>query len=282
VPRGALRRLDIRIAFEAGQLRADILERRAGAVEALLPGLLPAMLATARRVLLAEAVPERLADNALHDPVAAVRVHCLEALAGDYRDHPATPGVLRAAGADASVDVRLQAAAGLGEEGRAVLLDMAAHEGLEESVRARAVGALDRHAPPDRVQAILAEARRSDQNTLACACIAALGRLGGPAAQPLLLDLLRQDVPRLHAAAATALGSVGTADAVLPLKKFAEITWLGARSAALRAVDDIRARLTVASPGQLSLSAGDGGQVSLADPEAGRLSLSERGTPGTE
>jgi hypothetical protein len=249
------RHLEARIAIENGELRADVFERRPGALEQRLPGLLAEMLAAARRVLLPEALPERLAQNALHDPVAGVRVHCLEALAREYGDHPATPGIL---------------------------LDMAAREGLEEFVRARAVGALDRHAPPDRVHAIFAEALRSDQNTLGCACIAALGRLRGPAVQPLLLDLLRQDVPRLHAAAATALGSVGTADAVLPLMKFADITWLGARSAALRAVAEIQARHTVASPGQLSLADHGGGEVSVAGAEDGRVSLPGRGTPGTD
>ena len=84
----------------------------------------------------------------------------------------------------------------------------------------------------------------------------------------------------MRVAAAAALGQVGSAAAVLPLKE------LGAhgnattseRRAARQAIAEIQYRAHGASPGQLSLAEGDAGALSLAgDDPAGRVSLAEKG-----
>ncbi len=76
-------------------------------------------------------------------------------------------------------------------------------------------------------------------------------------------------------AAAKALGRVGSARAVLPLKEVAERSRrdLELRPAARQAIGEIQSRLQGASPGQLSLAGAEAGQLSLAQAEAGRLSF---------
>ena len=68
------------------------------------------------------------------------------------------------------------------------------------------------------------------------------------------------------------LERVGTVAAVMPLREAAERVRELRRTAA-RAVGAIQARIEGASPGQLSLAAGDAGQVSLVEESRGRVSL---------
>jgi hypothetical protein len=68
-------------------------------------------------------------------------------------------------------------------------------------------------------------------------------------------------------AIAEALGRVGTAAAVVPLRTMASRYPydLGLRRASRQAIAEIQSRLTGATPGQLALADGDAGQLSLAD-----------------
>lgn len=270
-------------------------------------GQLPALLDVARRCTQPLDVASRLADNALHDPEAGVRIRNLIVLAREFPGEPATLETLRAACADESPRVRLQAARGLGAEGREVLLEMA--EGLaDDAISAEAVDSLDRELPVERTRALLLQAlhRRllksaraalealgdrtapEDVNTLArimarehgeLAAVAAtaLGRTGSPAAEPPLLQALRSPARDLQVAAADALARVGTPAAVLPLKEAAERSAHDPAllKAARQAIAEIQLRLPGASPGQLSLASTEAGQLSLAQTEAGQLSLAE-------
>jgi len=77
-------------------------------------------------------------------------------------------------------------------------------------------------------------------------------------------------------AAARALGRVGSAAAVAPLKEAeARRREPDLTRAARQAIAEIQARLPGASPGQLSLASGETGSLSLAEDERGRLSLKE-------
>jgi HEAT repeat protein len=273
-------RLEIRVVVEAGVLRADILEQRAGALENAMTWLLPRLIETARRLLLDADVPERLGRNARHDPLEGVRAQALAALIRDCRDHPQTAGVLRDACADASPEVRLRAAAGLGAEGERTLLALAQDGHLDETLRARAVGALAEPVPLEAVETLLATAARGRDTDLAAACAQALGRTGAAAAEPALLRALAHGQPGLQVAAAQALGVVGTVAAVLPLTEAAEAGAGALRRAARQAVDEIQARLAGATPGQVSLTEEEKGHVSLADSLDGRVSLREQPAGG--
>jgi len=84
----------------------------------------------------------------------------------------------------------------------------------------------------------------------------------------------------VRAAAAESLGRIGSPQAVASLRESAGAhRFDGAlRRAARHAIVEIQARVTGASPGQLSLAAGDAGQVSLVDEDQrGRVSLEPAG-----
>jgi HEAT repeat protein len=76
-----------------------------------------------------------------------------------------------------------------------------------------------------------------------------------------------------------ALGHVGSAASVLPLKEAAQGTRGRLVNVALEAIAQIRSRLTGADPGQLSLAAGSDGQLALTDDEKGRVTLPEPPDP---
>jgi hypothetical protein len=95
------------------------------------------------------------------------------------------------------------------------------------------------------------------------------------AAQWPLIGALRRDHPDLQAAAARALGLLGTAEAVLPLREAAERFQRdrALSSASRQSITEIQSRLTGATPGQLSLAGGESGRVSLPEGAAGQLSF---------
>lgn len=93
-----------------------------------------------------------------------------------------------------------------------------------------------------------------------------------------LLQALRGDLADVQTAAAEALGRIGSASAVLPLKEIAAREGADGKlkRAVRQAVAEIQSRLQGASPGQLSIAEGETGQLSLADEDpAGRISLPE-------
>ena len=236
---------------------------------------LPLLLDIGRRLAGLTDLPRRLADNARGDPEAGVRRQNLLVLVRELPEAPETLEALRAACSDPSPEIRLQAAKGLGAEGRDLLLDLA-ESLVDDGVSADAVATLDRELSFERTKAILDHALDRRLTKTARACLEALGRSGAAAAAepPLLLALQREEAD-LRIAAATALGRVGSAAAVLPLKEATERSWLDRElhRAAHQAVTEIQARLQGALPGQLSLTQADAGHLSIAVEPAGQLSL---------
>jgi HEAT repeat protein len=115
-----------------------------------------------------------------------------------------------------------------------------------------------------------------ERGDLAVSAAHALAETGETAALEPLLSALTRDRPPVQAAAAEALGRIGTARAILPLRELESDSRDDViRRAARQAVASIQARLPGASPGQLSLADADTGALSLADDETGRLSLDD-------
>ena len=86
-------------------------------------------------------------------------------------------------------------------------------------------------------------------------------------------------------AVAEALGKVGTAAAVAPLRNMAgRFPFdLGLRRASRQAIAEIQSRLTGATPGQLALADGGSGQLSLAEEGLeGRVSVAAEGEADAE
>jgi HEAT repeat protein len=146
-----------------------------------------------------------------------------------------------------------------------------AHESLVSLGRRRQSGTIP----------VLAKVLAIESGPLAVTAAQALAETGLSDAEPSLVAALERDVPDIRAAAAAALGRVGSAAAVLPLKE-AEVRYRDdpTRRAARQAVAAIQSRLPGASPGQLSLATGDAGALSLAEDETGRLSLPRKAEEG--
>jgi HEAT repeat protein len=85
-------------------------------------------------------------------------------------------------------------------------------------------------------------------------------------------------------AAAEALGRIGTAAAVLPLREAASAHPGDGvlRQVVRESVAAIRARLTGASPGQLALAEGASGHVSLAEDPRGRVTVPDEPGDGSD
>jgi HEAT repeat protein len=297
------------VALLAGDLRVDLPEQPAPPSPEELYEVTAALLAQAQRFHLPLEIPARLAAALAHEPVWRVRLQGLQLLSTGYPTDPATLAALRRAIADERPEIRLHAAIALGAEGRDTLLGFATDEAVTDAVAARAVHALGDRMPAEVASALLAPTLRSRRLLTAEACVHALGLVGdatsagllakvlavesGPLAmaaaralgtsgaanaEEALLRALERGLPELRLPAIEALGHVGSARAVLPIQEAA--TGAGAdaevRRAARQAVAEIQARLQGASPGQLSIAAGDAGRVSLADDgPRGRVSLPE-------
>jgi HEAT repeat protein len=284
-------------AFRAAQVNEESLAR-----------VLPRLLHVGWRFAHLTDIPRRLADNVKADPEAGVRLQNLLCLIRELPEAPETHEALRTACADASPEVRLQAAKGLGAEGRDDLQGLTESR-VDDAVRAEAVSALERELPFERTKAILDDALDRYHSKTACACLEALcksgdaaavdelgkalarepgelaaaaaqalGATGSPAAEPALLLALQRQEADLRVAVAHALGRVGTAAAVLPLQEAAGGSWLDREwhRAVREEIAEIQSRLHGASPGQLSLPDTEAGQLSLAQAEAGQLSIAER------
>jgi hypothetical protein len=231
-------------------------------------------------------------------------------LATYYPQHPASLATLRHSLADERPEVALQAALALGEEAHGTLLQIVGREQVEDHVAAHAAFALGDQLPVELGLSVLHRSLRLRRLATADACIHALGQAGGQEVAELLakvlsvepgplavaaaralatsatvesetalLRALSRDDPELVTAVIAALGRVGTAGAVLPIRDAAERSGASAelRRTARQAVAEIQARLHGASPGQLSLADGEAGHLSLADDDPrGRLSLDRR------
>ena len=218
-------------------------------------------------------ISQRLAENACQDPQVDVRILNLRLLARDFPGEPVTGEALRHACSDPSPRVRLQAALKLGGDGRDVLLELA--EGLaDDECSAQAVAALGEMLPFERGRDLLTTALRRRLLRTAQACLTSLVQSGHPVAVETLTKVLAREQGELAVAAAKALGKVGSAASVLPLKEIAENLSLDSelRRAARQSVAEIQSRVPGAH-GQLSLAGDEAGRLSMAEVEAGQLSL---------
>jgi len=280
-------------------------ELRLQAEEEHLSTLLPVLLDIGQRFAQPVEAAERLAENALRDPEAGVRLMNLLLLVRELPGDPTTLAVLRSARSDPSPEMRLRAARELGAEGHDVLVELAENP-EDDDLSARAVSILGRELPFERTKAILDHALRRrrlqtaraclealggggdeaavgvlakvmarEQGELAAVAAQALGTAGSLAAEGPLIQALQREQKDLRVAAANALGRAGSPAAVLPLKeaadRFSDDPDLS--RATRQAIAEIQARLPGASPGQLSLAGAEAGQLSLAQAEAGQLSL---------
>jgi hypothetical protein len=269
---------------------------------------LPGLVAVARRLARPRDIPARLAENFRHEPHPGARLTTLRVLLETYRRHPRTEETLHAALGDARPEVRLCAAVAL--DAKDTLLEIARDERSLDTQAARAITALGPALEVEPLKEILTLALRRrhlatasacleklghhgndavgtlrrvlavEKHELAAAAATALGHTADPAAETALLGALAGDDPEVLMAVAEALGRVGTAAAVLPLRAAADRVGDGAfLRAGRQAVAAIHARLQGASPGQLSLAGSEAGQMSLVgeDDAHGQLSLPDEG-----
>jgi HEAT repeat protein len=126
---------------------------------------------------------------------------------------------------------------------------------------------------------LLAAALPRAHGAVAVAIAHALGRTGSPRAEAPLLAALDGEDEVVWAAATTGLGVVGTAASVPRITLLAEGTRGIPREVALRALAQIRQRLTGVDPGRLALADGAEGELALAEDERGRVALPDEHEP---
>ena len=262
-----------------GVLQVEVKESGFTGNRERIPEILEGVLDVARLLTAPKDVAGRIAANLSREAEAGARLQDLLALSREFPRHPATREALLAARGDPSEEVRLRTGIALGEEGRETLLDLVRGAGKSDVCAARAVGALGGSLPPDVASETLRRALGGAGRPLtAQACLDALGRLGRPEHECLLLEALGSGDPEVAVAAARALGRAGTAAAVVPLREAAERGGKR-RPAARQAIAEIQARLQGAAPGQLTLAGTGTGSLSLAEDEPGQLSLAEEEVP---
>jgi len=261
----------------------------------------------AARLVTPEDWARRIADNQASEPEPRVRLQALLTLLREFPEHEATREVVRAASEDPDAELRLRAGIALGPEGRNVVLGVARGDGVEDATNARAVDALADSLTLEQASDLLSNSLRTRRIRTARVCLGILARhgtgatltlakvlqaesgelgvaaaealaaTGDSSAEPALLRTLAEGMPWLRRAAASALGRVGTRDAVTPLRA-AESGDRALRGAARQAIAEIHSRLA-GTQGQLSLAGGESGRLSMVEDEAGRLSLSDAQQP---
>ena len=277
------------------------------------PELVRRLVALGKRLTLAPGeVPGRLARNAAEDSLSSVRLRNLTLLQERFPAlNEAREASREALGSD-QPNLRLAAARFLGAEGLDAAESLAVAPEVEADLRRQALQHFFRHAEAGRAAPVLEQlAASSPPAELLPALVEAAGKLrhvptlerllaqadglgdaaavnlaeavagaDDAAAEDGLLRLLAREAAEVRAAAARALGQVGTVRAVEPL--LALTTGLLAspsvKQAAREAVARIQSRLGDAEAGRLSLAvpSGDAGALSLAGDEAapgGELSL---------
>jgi HEAT repeat protein len=247
-----------------------------------------------------------LALNARSDPEHGVRLRNLELLIERFPEHQETTQVLPDLLDDPLPEIRLKAAAGVGEEGVPVLAALATNVETSEAVAAEALRAVGASLAVERTLDVLNHALRNRRRSVALAAIEvlgerpdeaaaarlrtvldaadselaaaaarALGEIRDPRAEEPLLTALEHADAALRVAAAEALGAVGSVMAVGPLRaaSAAHPLDLNLRRVVATAVADIQSRATGAAPGQLSLTDAGEGELALSEDEAGQVSL---------
>jgi HEAT repeat protein len=314
---GARRRIVEMVTRGATVKDGTICEERLGVVDdaGYLSHLLEQAAAAARELAAgAGDIQRALLENARGDPVPEVRLLNLKALVQRDPASPAASEALIAALDDPDGRLRLLWAAALRTpSSAAVLASLVSDPSMQPDVRAEALRALGQGRPYAEVAPTLAAAlddadqmvqreavalagkfrdaslydrivrlgpRAGDE--LAEAMAQTLGQLGDRKAERPLLLLLARDSIAVKIASATALGLVGSIDAVEPLlplvKGLLESAEL--KEAAREAIRRIQARLGDADAGRLSLlgESEQSGALSIAAP-TGAVSLSQPPDP---
>jgi hypothetical protein len=223
----------------------------------------------------------RLARNAREDPIEAVRSRCLQALCESFPDTPLCEATCRGALSDRSPAIRLAAARALGAKGVDGLEDLIRHRGCPDAVAKGALESLLALKPGrDVVLPHLLALLDSGQVSARRLAVETLGRMRHVPAVDRLVALVGEADVETAAAAAHAVGHLGSAGVVPHLRAAAEQRRqdVAVGEAVVEAVRAIQARLTDADAGQLSLPEAEdpAGALSLADAtqdERGRLSL---------
>ncbi|MBI5368545.1 MAG: HEAT repeat domain-containing protein [Planctomycetes bacterium] len=263
-------------------------------------------------------VPERLAASAVRDQIDAVRRRAVEVL---VRHYPVAPETRRACATTVEnrlnpADLRLTAALHLGTAGLPTLEELLRDPAVPDATRARALARLAEALPRERAlplvefgmeaggamlqeeaEKCLREMRHLPETatlqrwlgarlapTVELAIAELTARLGS-ALEPELRPLLTRAEASIRAAAATALGHVGTAASIEHLQSCARDASLmeaNVRNAVIDALRAIRSRMDGAQGGCLSLAAEGGdaaGALSVATIDAGALSVAEARDP---
>jgi HEAT repeat protein len=250
-----------------------------------------------------DTLAQRLAHNALHDSRPEVRLQNLRFLLAPETPAPATLAAetARALLSDPSDAIRIHAARHLGAAGHPTLRSLVVDARAKPALRAHALDMLHEGnaagiddwvasiltpSPRELVCAALVvvgsrrlsahverviELTRAADVPIRVAATRALGQLESPLCERGLIQRLADDESEVRAAAAEALGSVGSVAAVEPLLALTKgIGRAPHKQAARGAITRIQARLGEVDAGRLSLVEDDdlSGAVALADPEA--------------
>jgi HEAT repeat protein len=246
--------------------------------------------------------PEELfAENALRDPVTAIRRANLALFADRFADSPSLRKVCRLVVRDPDPELRLAAAIQMGRGGLPALQALVADSSITDRVRTHALDEIVRGRPDLRflrrvlhdrsavlrLRAIEVLGRSRQRAAIAplaalvprldgrgrVAIAEALGAIGHRDGEPALIGLLGG--PRAQkTAAAKALGAAGTAECVEALTALARAE-SDVRRTALESLAKIRRRLRGAEPGQLTIAeGGTNGALSVA--AEGALSFPRR------
>jgi hypothetical protein len=303
---GAPRDIGVSVNVAHGELRAEFPDGFMRANDEPHSDTLRCLLALAERLAPVGALERRLVAIARDDPHPRVRGRALTTLEREYPAALATREAMMGAIRDAHPEVRLQAALWLRPEGLAVLEALATSEDVPDSCSARALAGLGSGLDLARTCSILDAALRAGRLETARTALASLGLRGAAGVEALarcldgardedvavaaahalgstssalaeepLLRALERGPDALRLAAARALGHVGTARAVMPLKDLQEHARGETDKASREAVARIQSRLTGATPGQLAIAEDGSGHVSLSDDPSGRVTLPE-------
>lgn len=310
--RGSVRLSDFRL--EAGELAVSIPTTGFAHEHPGLDGAARMLGALARHLEQPRDVVACLAENVARDPLSKVRLESLGVLIDEFGKEPRTRAAVEAALQDWSAEVRLRAAIASATGGLAVLTTLALDLAAADDVSADAIAAVQKHLPLDRIEplierahagpgatgarpkttAALIQALRLRPDRRALVALETLARTGhaayGPDAIAAMIAIERvgveqsllaaldpgPDRKRTIEEAAKALGQVGTAEAVLPLKEAAARSGGRIASAARQAIASIQSRIE-GTPGRLALAGDDDGQLSLSRDEGGHISLPDDG-----
>jgi hypothetical protein len=227
-----------------------------------------------------EEIPVRLRRNVLHDPVALVRLACLDLLLAHYPQREETRFACRDSLHDGDVRVRLLAARSASEEAIACLKAIAASKTVPDAPRVEAIELLASRWPKDS-QSTLLLALSSPSWAVQHAAVSALGHLEPTLVpvhdvEPILIELLNYGDLEVRCAAAEALASFGTPRAIAPLHAITRwfFTEAHLKSLAGAALLEIQGRTRNVERGQLAVVEDEQGRGSLSlEDREGALSV---------